>query len=482
MSCALAYLLCCRARCSAERLASALAFFPPESSYAYELESSAGGGASAGVRAPAPRLRWWSGRARCARLRRGTSPEALACGGVVGALPACAELAVEVERRGGARTPAVAWRWPGAAATLLVAHGNAADVGQLRDFCAGLAVNARVNVVAFEYDGYGPARGAPDAGFGAAPTSRAACAAAGAVYEFLLHTDDARWRVAGGAGALVLYGQSLGSGPLCWLAARAPARGVVLHAGIASALRVVTDSRCLAPCDIFDNLRALPALARRCDGVLVIHGTADAEVPVSHGRRLAAAAAAAVGARRAGADVAAALGDGGGGLGSGAAAFAHAHAWFADGAGHNDVVATQPAPFFAALREFLAALLVRPDARPAPPARGRTAPPPPPTAAEAHTLAALAAPVREPVEIAAALAAAWARAGAHGRSAAAARAPARRAPAAGAGKEDDEDAAAAAARGGGGGGDALADARSFAPRSAPTPTSTSAAAHGAAKS
>ena len=40
MSCALAYLLCCRARCSAERLASALAFFPPEPSYAYELEAA----------------------------------------------------------------------------------------------------------------------------------------------------------------------------------------------------------------------------------------------------------------------------------------------------------------------------------------------------------------------------------------------------------------------------------------------------------
>ena len=423
MSAPLLYLLCCRARCNAERLASALAFFPPDPpSYTMDVEKAALPNVdsvdSLGPESVSPRLRWWTGVARNARMRLLPS-EGSGFGTMrpLAAPPSC-ELAVELERRGNARVPLLLWRWPGARATLLVLHGNAADVGGMRDTCLSLAANLRVNVAAVEFTGYGPPRVGTQL-----PTPTSACADAGAAYEFLTRTRDVRWRTV--PGALLLYGQSLGSGPVCWLAARVPVRAIVLHSPIASGLRVVTDNRCLAPCDIFRNLEAASAVARRCDAAFVVHGADDAEVPSSHGVRLAAALNAHAGARRASRAVAAALalpGDGDGaaaGAAAAAAEFRGATLWLVSGAGHNDIIAMHAAEYYARLRAFLADVLVRPDARPRPPAAGRTRPPAVPTLDEAHALATLAAPVVWPSELSGALARAWARAGARNADAAA---------------------------------------------------------------
>jgi abhydrolase domain-containing protein 17 len=85
---------------------------------------------------------------------------------------------------------------------------------------------------------------------------------------------------------LVLYGRSLGSGPATDLAARLPSGGLVLESAFTSAFVVMTRVP-LLPFDRFPNLRLIRQVRVP---VLVMHGTDDTTIPVSHGRRLYEAA------------------------------------------------------------------------------------------------------------------------------------------------------------------------------------------------
>ena len=83
---------------------------------------------------------------------------------------------------------------------------------------------------------------------------------------------------------VILYGQSVGSGPSCYLASRrADVGGLVLHSPFTSGMRVLTPSRALACLDIFPNIDRIRRV--RCP-VFIIHGVEDADVPCEHGRAL----------------------------------------------------------------------------------------------------------------------------------------------------------------------------------------------------
>ncbi|CAN1328207.1 Alpha/beta hydrolase domain-containing protein 17B [Linum perenne] len=83
---------------------------------------------------------------------------------------------------------------------------------------------------------------------------------------------------------LILYGQSVGSGPTLHLAARlSNLRGVVLHSAILSGIRVLCSVKMTLWFDIFKNIDKIRHV--NCP-VLVIHGTSDEIVDWSHGRRL----------------------------------------------------------------------------------------------------------------------------------------------------------------------------------------------------
>ncbi|XP_009114908.1 uncharacterized protein LOC103840180 isoform X2 [Brassica rapa] len=83
---------------------------------------------------------------------------------------------------------------------------------------------------------------------------------------------------------LILYGQSVGSGPTLHLASKLPRlRGVVLHSGILSGLRVLCHVKFKFCCDIYPNVKKIKKV--KCP-VLVIHGTEDDVVNWLHGNRL----------------------------------------------------------------------------------------------------------------------------------------------------------------------------------------------------
>jgi len=161
--------------------------------------------------------------------------------------------------------------------TILFSHGNATDMGAMVLMYAIIANRLRVNVVGYDYSGYGPnlLHG------GQPPMEKQTYKDIQAVYDWILQNKI----VSKPGSELVLYGQSIGSGPTVYLASLAshPVAGVILHSPILSGLRVLTPSRLLCCCDIYPNIDRIKQINVP---VLIIHGEEDVEVHIDHGKQL----------------------------------------------------------------------------------------------------------------------------------------------------------------------------------------------------
>lgn len=127
---------------------------------------------------------------------------------------------------------------PQATATIIFSHGNATDCGAMFAYYARIAQTLQVNVVAYDYSGYGAS--------GGSPSEEQTYADITAAYNWTKITTST---------PILLYGQSVGSGPSCYLASRVPIAGLILHSPILSGVRVLTDSRLLACWDIYPNIK-----------------------------------------------------------------------------------------------------------------------------------------------------------------------------------------------------------------------------------
>ncbi|RZC59267.1 hypothetical protein C5167_006574 [Papaver somniferum] len=161
-------------------------------------------------------------------------------------------------------------RHPMATSTLLYSHGNAADLGQMYDLFIELSIHLKVNLMGYDYAGYGQSSGKP--------SEHNTYADVEAVYKCLEESYGAKQE------NIILYGQSVGSGPTLDLAARLPRlRAAVLHSPILSGLRVMYPVKRTYWFDIYKNIDKIPLVS--CP-VLIIHGTADEVVDCSHGKQL----------------------------------------------------------------------------------------------------------------------------------------------------------------------------------------------------
>ncbi|GLU10767.1 hypothetical protein SLE2022_275520 [Rubroshorea leprosula] len=159
---------------------------------------------------------------------------------------------------------------PKASATLLYSHGNAADLGQMFELFVELSNRLRINLMGYDYSGYGQSTGKP--------TEDNTYADIDAAYQCLKERYGVKDE------QLILYGQSVGSGPTVELASRLPnLRGVVLHSPILSGIRVLYPFKRTFWFDIYKNIDKIGLV--NCQ-VLVIHGKADNVVDWSHGRQL----------------------------------------------------------------------------------------------------------------------------------------------------------------------------------------------------
>ncbi|GMN64072.1 hypothetical protein TIFTF001_033152 [Ficus carica] len=164
-----------------------------------------------------------------------------------------------LDTKGGNKIVATFWKHPFARFTLLYSHGNAADLGQMHDLFIELRAHLRLNIMSYDYSGYGASTGKPSE-FNTYYDIEA-------VYNCLKNEYGIRQE------DLILYGQSVGSGPTLHLASRLhKLRGVVLHSAILSGIRVLYPVKMTFWFDIFKNIDKIPKV--NCP-VLVIHGLSE---------------------------------------------------------------------------------------------------------------------------------------------------------------------------------------------------------------
>ncbi|GAX18563.1 hypothetical protein FisN_10Hh236 [Fistulifera solaris] len=158
---------------------------------------------------------------------------------------------------------------------IIYSHGNATDIGAMFPLQIVMAHSLDCDVLVYDYSGYGESGGVPEE----ASTYRDI----DAVYEYIC-----REVVNQRTEKIILYGQSVGSGPCCYLAAKVAKQkkalgGMILHSPFTSGMRVLTPSRLLACLDIYPNIDRIKKIRCPC---MLIHGYLDQEVDISHGQDL----------------------------------------------------------------------------------------------------------------------------------------------------------------------------------------------------
>mmetsp|Transcript_61644 Transcript_61644/g.151726 ORF Transcript_61644/g.151726 Transcript_61644/m.151726 type:complete len:256 (-) Transcript_61644:229-996(-) len=155
--------------------------------------------------------------------------------------------------------------------TLMFSHGNAEDIGVNKSFCQWLSEQLKVDVVTYDYSGYGLGTGEP--------SEKNLYADSAAVYKWLkadlkLRTDN-----------IILYGKSLGTAPTVDLATKVKAMGIVLVSPLASGARVVFPNMKNSMLDkVF--CPTIAKIERVKVPIMIMHGTEDEVINVSNGKSL----------------------------------------------------------------------------------------------------------------------------------------------------------------------------------------------------
>lgn len=155
--------------------------------------------------------------------------------------------------------------------TILYSHGNAEDLGTSHLFLQYLSQQGYA-VLAYDYEGYGYSTGKP--------SEQGCYRAIFAAYDYLSNKLNIP------AERIIVFGNSIGSGPTVELASQKAVGGIILQAPFVSAYRVKTHIP-LIPFDKFVNIRKIPDVKAP---LLIIHGDRDSIIPYWHGKKLFAQA------------------------------------------------------------------------------------------------------------------------------------------------------------------------------------------------
>jgi pimeloyl-ACP methyl ester carboxylesterase len=186
----------------------------------------------------------------------------------------------------GSQIPAFHIKQSHARFTILYSHGNAEDLGMIYNYVSELSRLLYVNILAYDYTGYGlGTRNPENIQYEKVESSEENCYAdIEASYDYLTnvkHIDPLQ---------IILYGRSVGSGPSCYLAQKLGNEmgelglgGMILHSPFVSVCRVVVDLGLENKFDLFPNVSRTKDIT--CP-TFIIHGTKDGVVPFYHGRMI----------------------------------------------------------------------------------------------------------------------------------------------------------------------------------------------------
>jgi len=162
--------------------------------------------------------------------------------------------------------------------TILYSHGNAEDLITSQDCYRNLSFFLCVNILAYDYEGYGLSSGQS--------SEQATYDDIESAYRWLTEDDDGPTI---SPEKIILFGRSLGSGPTIHLAAKKDnLAGLILQSPLRSAIKTQfynwVANTILSSADIFHNERKIVNVKNY--PVLIIHGKEDRVVPFSHGEYL----------------------------------------------------------------------------------------------------------------------------------------------------------------------------------------------------
>lgn len=156
---------------------------------------------------------------------------------------------------------------PTADKTILFSHGNAEDIGISKLWLENLSKQLNVNILAYDYAGYGLSSGSP--------SEKQSYKNIEAAYEYLLNNNISPDKI-------VVYGRSIGTGPSVYLASKRQVGAVILQSPFTSANDTITQLP-IFPIEKFNNLARINNIEVP---VLFIHGKQDEVINFNLGQKL----------------------------------------------------------------------------------------------------------------------------------------------------------------------------------------------------
>ena len=162
--------------------------------------------------------------------------------------------------------PAFFFRKNGIKTTIIYSHGNSEDIGHCYSWMESLHESLDVNVIAYDYEGYGLHEGSSN--------ENSCYRDIDCVFEYLLENGIDEQDI-------IVYGRSLGTGPSVELASIHNLKGVILESPYTSIFGVVSNimsnlSFCIDP---FRNESKIHKIK---SPIIIFHGTDDTVIPYEH--------------------------------------------------------------------------------------------------------------------------------------------------------------------------------------------------------
>lgn len=174
---------------------------------------------------------------------------------------------IRIQAENGTEISALYLSNPNSEFTILFSHGNAEDLGDIRDFLEIIQIRG-YSVFAYDYRGYGTSSGRA--------SEKNAYKDIDAVYEYLVKQLNVS------ADRIIAHGRSVGAAVAVDLASRRKLAGLIIESSFVSAFRAVTRIR-VAPFDKFNNIDKIKKV--ECP-VLIIHGKDDRIIGLWHSEKL----------------------------------------------------------------------------------------------------------------------------------------------------------------------------------------------------